>query len=85
MRRASKSICANIAEGFAKQYDSNAEYMRFIGMSLGSANEMLVWLEYAARLKYIDENTMAPWAEEYSSICRMLKALHKSRRLLKSA
>lgn len=79
IRRASKSICANLAEGFAKQFDSNAEYRRFINIALGSANEMLVWLEYVQRLGYVNTNQVSQWQEEYSSICRMLKALHRSR------
>ena len=32
VRRASKSICANLAEGFAKQRRSPAEYRRFLQM-----------------------------------------------------
>ena len=39
LRRASKSICANLAEGFAKQSQSSAEFRRFIMMSMGSADE----------------------------------------------
>lgn len=79
MRRASKSICANIAEGFSRQYDSNNEYKRYISMALGSANEMLVWLEYVERLQYANPKTIAAWKEEYAVICKMLKSLHKSR------
>ena len=37
LRRASKSICANIAEGFAKQRRSSAEYRRYLLMAIGSA------------------------------------------------
>jgi len=59
MRRASKSICANLAEGFAKQYDSNAEYRRFISIAIGSANETLVWLDYADRLGYLKKRSIA--------------------------
>ncbi len=40
VRRASKSICANIAEGFAKQGASAAEFKRYLGMSIGSSDEM---------------------------------------------
>jgi four helix bundle protein len=43
MRRASKSICVNVAEGYAKQSYSVAEFKRFIQMSVGSADEMRVW------------------------------------------
>ncbi|HEY8190682.1 MAG TPA: four helix bundle protein, partial [Micavibrio sp.] len=45
IRRASKSICANIAEGFAKHYSSNQEFRRFLSMAIGSSDEMTVWLQ----------------------------------------
>ena len=35
IRRASKSICVNLAEGFGKQSQSKAEFKRFILMSIG--------------------------------------------------
>ena len=35
IRRASKSICANVAEGFGKQGRSKAEFKRYIQMSIG--------------------------------------------------
>ena len=35
IRRASKSICANVAEGFGKQSRSKAEFRRYIQMSIG--------------------------------------------------
>jgi 23S rRNA-intervening sequence protein len=35
IRRASKSICANLAEGFGKQSHSNAEFRRFIRNGVG--------------------------------------------------
>ncbi len=42
VRRASKSICANIAEGFAKQGRSAAEFKRYLAMATGSSDEMRV-------------------------------------------
>ena len=49
-RRASKSICANIAEGFGRQRRSKAEYKRFLLMAIGSADEMQVWIKYCLDL-----------------------------------
>jgi four helix bundle protein len=46
IRRASKSICANLAEGFGKQAASPAEFKRFLAMAIGSADEMRVWTRY---------------------------------------
>ena len=64
VRRASKSICANIAEGFAKQRRSSAEYRRYLLMAIGSADEMRVWIRYCLDLKYVDETTSERWRNE---------------------
>ena len=72
VRRASKSICANIAEGFAKQGASAAEFKRYLGMSIGSSDEMRVWVRYCLDLGYIDEETWRRWRDEYQAISKML-------------
>jgi four helix bundle protein len=61
VRRASKSICANLAEGFGKQRRSNLEFKRYLLMAIGSADEMQVWLRYCADLEYVDQKTCAHW------------------------
>ena len=76
MRRASKSICANIAEGFGRQRQSRAEYKRFLIMSIGSADEMQVWIRYARDLGYVDAETGQRWRDEYQSVARMLQGLY---------
>jgi four helix bundle protein len=78
VRRASKSICANIAEGFAKQAYSANEFKRFLLMAMGSADEMRVWLRYCLDLGYIDQATWQGWRDEYQAIARMLQGLHRS-------
>lgn len=65
IRRTSKSICANIAEGFGRQKSSNAAYNRFLIMALGSGNEMFVWLDYCKRLDYISSEDHRKWREAY--------------------
>src|SRR2546430_10139637 len=55
MRRASKSICGNIAEGFGKQRRSDAEFKRYLLIAIGSADEMQVWLKYCSDLEYMDQ------------------------------
>src|SRR5579864_8688336 len=72
VRRASKSICANLAEGFAKQSYSKPEFKRFIGIALGSADEMRVWIRYCRDLDYIDEQTWQSWRDEYQRVSKML-------------
>src|SRR5512135_2252288 len=78
MRRASKSICANLAEGFGKQSLSKAEFKRFIKMGIGSADEMRVWLRYALDLGYTDQNAWQRLRDEYEDVAKMLQGLAKS-------
>ncbi|HTK84692.1 MAG TPA: four helix bundle protein [Patescibacteria group bacterium] len=75
IRRASKSICANIAEGFAKQHKSSAEFKRFVLMAIGSSEEMRVWSSFCKDLGYTDEQTSAKWSDEYNQISKMLNGL----------
>src|SRR5262249_6312795 len=78
IRRASKSICANIAEGFAKQIVSKAEFKRYIAIALGSSDEMRVWLRYAFDLGYVTETQWKTCRDEYQQISKMLHGLYKS-------
>ena len=77
VRRASKSIPANIAEGFGKQRQSAAEFKRFLMVAMGSADEMRVWVRYCLDLGYIDEASWKRWREEYHEIAKMLQGLHR--------
>ena len=78
VRRASKSICANLAEGFAKQRQSAPEFKRFLLMAIGSADEMRVWLRYCLDLGYIDEPSWQCWRDEYQEIAKMLQGLQRN-------
>ena len=75
MRRASKSICVNLAEGYAKQGYSVAEFKRFVQMSVGSADEMRVWGRFCHDLGYIDASTWQRWRDEYQEIAKMLQGI----------
>jgi four helix bundle protein len=77
VRRASKSIPANIAEGFGKQRQSAAEFKRFLRVAMGSADEMRVWVRYCLDLGYIDEASWKRWRDEYHEIAKMLQGLHR--------
>ena len=78
IRRASKSICANIAEGFGKQRQSRSEFRRFVMMAIGSADEMQVWTLYCRDLGYVGLEVAQRWQAEYREIARMLQGLHRS-------
>ena len=75
IRRASKSVCANIAEGFGKQRQSAAEFRRFLMVAMGSADEMRVWARYCFDLGYIEEAMWRRWRDEYQEIAKMLQGL----------
>ena len=78
IRRASKSICANLVEGFGRQGWSKPEFRRFVMMATGSADEMQVWSLYARDLGYIDAETAERWRGEYREIARMLQGLSRT-------
>ena len=76
IRRASKSICGNIAEGYGKRRRSRAEFKRYLLMAIGSADEMQVWLRYCSDLEYIDQKSCAQWRNEYRQLARVLQGLY---------
>ena len=78
IRRASKSICANLAEGFAKQHHSKAEFKRYLVMTIGSSDEMRVWLRYCLDLSLISEEQWSSWSNEYHEISKMLQGIYRS-------
>ena len=78
MRRASKGICANLAEGFGKQSISKAEFRRFISMAIGSADEIQVWLKYCQDLGYLKTVQSQTLSSCYLEIAKMLMGLHKN-------
>lgn len=77
LRRASKSIPANIAEGYARRR-SPKEFVSFLTIALGSANEIEVHAEVAHRLGYIDGEIREELQATYGTIGRMLAGLIRS-------
>jgi four helix bundle protein len=77
VRRASKSIPVNVAEGFGKQRESIAEFRRFLRVAMGSADEMRVWARYCFDLGYVDETTWHRWRDEYRAVAKMIQGLHQ--------
>ena len=78
MRNASKSVCSNLAEGYAKSKASAAEFKRHIQMALGSAEEMRVWIQYCFDLGYLERERKGQWQASYQEIARMLHGLYSS-------
>jgi len=77
LRRASKSVCANIVEGCAKQFHSKSEFRRYIVIAIGSADEARLWCRFSYDLGYIDADKWKKWRDEYTEISKMLTGLYK--------
>ena len=75
LRRASKAVCALLAEGAGRQASSDAELRRYVIMALGSADEAKLWCEYARDLGYAEAADVQRWIDELSEIARMLRGL----------
>lgn len=74
MRRSSRSVPANIAEGWAKRHFENV-FKRHLLDSLGSCEELIVWLDFAHECDYIKTEQHADLSEQYNEIGKMLSAL----------
>ena len=81
MRRASKSVPANIAEGYGRR-TSAKEFKHFLSIALGSTNEMAVHLEVARALEYPGSELGGALIEEYTVIGKMLFRLMESWRTI---
>ncbi len=75
LRRASKSVCSNIVEGFSKQAHYPAEFKRFLSIALASCDEVQLWLKYSTDLGYINSPDCLKITEEYENIGKMLRSL----------
>ena len=73
MRRASKSIPANIAEGFAKRQSVN-EFKQYMRTAMASADEMETHLKIAGRLGYAHQADLAK-LDGYNHVGRQLNRL----------
>ena len=76
LRRSSKSIPANIAEGMGKQ-SSKAEVRRFVQIAIGSCDESRVWLEFSKDLGYLNEEAQREFDLRFQEIGRMLRGVQK--------
>lgn len=79
MRRASISICSNIAEGAVRK--SKKEYLQFLYTSMGSFTELECQIDLSTKLGYINNSDF----ENLNSIChntggklfRLIEAVEK--------
>lgn len=75
IRNASSSIASNLAEGCCR--GSDADFARFVQMSMGSAGEVEYHLLLAHDLEYLSATTYAAMNTDVTEVKRMLTALLK--------
>ena len=74
LRKAAMSIPMNIAEGYGKK-ESELDFKRFLRMSMGSCNEVVVLLDMCKDLNYISENNYNKVIDEYAILGKRLNTL----------
>jgi four helix bundle protein len=75
IRRAAKSVAANIAEGFTKR-SSEKEFKRFLKISIGSSDEVVTHLRTIYFAVPRLQPNMKELAEEYKILSKRLNKLH---------
>ena len=71
IRRASRSVCSNIAEAWAKKIYAKA-FVSKLTDSLGEEYETEVWLDYARDCGYLKEDTHKRLVSEYDEVRKIL-------------
>jgi len=79
MRRASVSIASNIAEGSGRA--SKKDFAHFIDIATGSTRELETQVLIAARVSYLDGQSLQTIEDKMT---RVLKMLHKLRTYLRA-
>ena len=74
--RLSRSINANIAEGWAKRTHENLFKLHLV-TALGSCSETENWISFAKDCKYIDGNDYEIFIQKIESVGKMLTKLHQ--------
>lgn len=75
MRRSSSSIPQNIAEGCGR--GSDADFARFLQISMGSASELDYEILLSYDLQYLDESNYKYLSKETIEVMKMLTSLIK--------
>lgn len=76
LRRAARSISANIVEGWGKRA-LTPEFKRFLQIAIGSCDETRMWLDLSKDEGYITEKDCTEIKERYNRIGAMLSSLWK--------
>jgi len=74
IRRSSRSISVNIAEGWAKRHFENI-FKRHLLDSMGSCDETKVWLDFALNCQYMTKEDHAALSTRCEEVSKMLYSL----------
>ena len=74
IRRSSRSVCANLAEGWRKRRYS-AVFKNKVTDSMQEASETQCWLEFCLTCKYIKQDSFDRLDDEYEQIIAMLNSM----------
>ena len=74
VRRSSRSVCANLAEGWRKRrYE--AHFKSKLSDCEAEASETQVWIQFAVECRYLDKETASPLYKDYDEVISMLVAM----------
>jgi len=76
VRRSSRSVCTNLAEGWRKR-KYKAVFINKLSDSAQEAAETQTWLEFALACKYIDKEVFNDLDEKYEHIFAMLFTMER--------
>ena len=74
LRRATRSIPANIVAGWAKRA-SAAEFKRYLPVAIGSCDECKLWLEMSRDEGFVSAATSGEMSNRFNALGAMLKSL----------
>jgi four helix bundle protein len=77
IRRASRSVCANISEGWRKRRYI-AVFKNKMTDSMQEASETQCWLEFCLSCQYIEKETFDNLDDEYEQIIAMLNSVERN-------
>ena len=77
IRRSSRSVCANLAEGWRKRRYP-AVFKNKVTDSMQEASETQCWLEFSLACKYIEKSVFDKLDNEYEQLIAMLNSMERS-------
>lgn len=74
IRRASRAVCTNIAEGYRKRIYPN-HFTSKVTNADGEASETMVWLDFALACNYIEKGLHNELYDDYIEVGKMLGSM----------